>query len=427
VNESLDAALQPIERVAEVAGGLRARGVNAGDVVAWQSPNRAEVNLLYRACWRIGAVAAPLHHQLGAAEAADMVARVQPALLVDDLDALPDGPPVEDRWIDAAAPAAILFTSGSSGAPKGVRHTQHSLAYKAVQMRTEHECTPSDCVLMPAPCAHISGLLNGITLPGVTPFPTVYMARWDAATAIDLIEEHGVTFMVGPPTFFVSMMQSPAFAPERVASMRLISSGGAGVSDAFVERASEAFGAQVKKTYGSTEAPTIITDGHAIGPVELKTDTNGELLVRGEELFAGYLDAEQNEQAFTAEGFYRTGDLATISAAGVVAITGRLKDIVIRGGENISITEVEHALESHPAIQHAVVMGEPDELMGERVVAFVETGTPFDLDACRAWFAEQGIAKFKTPERVVVLDTIPLLATGKPDREALKRELRTPG
>jgi non-ribosomal peptide synthetase component E (peptide arylation enzyme) len=104
-----------------------------------------------------------------------------------------------------------------------------------------------------------------------------------------------------------------------------------------------------------------------------------------------------------------------------------LKDIVIRGGENISITEVEHALEAHPAVRHAVVMGEPDELMGERVVAFVETTAPFDLDACRAWFAEQGIARFKTPERVVALGPIPLLATGKPDREALKRLLGTPG
>jgi len=423
---SLDAVLHPIEHVAEVAGGLRARGVKPGDVVAWQSPNRVEVNVLYRACWRIGAVAAPLHHQLGAADVAGMLARVQPTLVVDDLDALPEGTPVEARWTDATVPAAILFTSGSSGAPKGVRHTQLSLAYKAVQMRTEHECTPDDCVLMPAPCAHISGLLNGITLPGVTPFPTVYMARWDPATAIDLIEERRVTFMVGPPTFFVSMMQSPAFAPERVASMRLISSGGAGVSDAFVAAASHAFGAQVKKTYGSTEAPTIITDGHAIGPVELKTDTNGELLVRGEELFAGYLDTEQNEQAFTADGFYRTGDLATIAADGTVAITGRLKDIVIRGGENISITEVEHALEAHPDVRHAVVMGEPDELMGERVVAFVEASATFDLDACRAWFAQQGIAKFKTPERVVVVESMPLLATGKPDREGLKRLLGTP-
>jgi cyclohexanecarboxylate-CoA ligase len=424
---SLDEALQPIERVAEVAGGLRARGVNPGDVVAWQSPNRVEVNVLYRACWRLGAVAAPLHHQLGPADVAALLARVSPALVVDDLDALPEATPVDERWADGGVLAAILFTAGSTGTPKGVMHTQRSLAFKAVQMATVHECTTDDCVLMPAPCSHISGLLNGITLPGVVPFRTVFMARWDPEVALDLIEREHVTFMVGPPTFFVSMMRARGFARERVKSVRLISSGGAGVSDAFVAKARAAFGAQVKKTYGSTEAPTIITDGRPIGDVEVRVDTNGELLVRGDELGAGYLDREQNAAAYTADGFYRTGDLATIATDGTIAITGRLKDIVIRGGENISITEVEHTLEAHPSIQHAVVVGEPDELMGERVVAFVETSAPFDLDACRAWFADQGVAKFKTPERVVALDRIPLLATGKPDREALKRLLGTPG
>jgi len=417
--QSLDDALVPIDDVAEVAGGLRALGVEPGDVVSWQSPNRDEVNLAYRACWRLGAVAAPIHHQAGAADAARMRAAVAPKLVVD-LDALPRGVAVSDRWTDGDALGAVLFTSGSSGRPKGVLHTQGALAFKALQMRTVHECTTADCVLMPAPAAHISGLLNGITLPGVVPFRTVFMARWDAGVALDLIEREHVTFMVGPPTFFVSMMQSPGFARERVASMRLISSGGAGVSSAFVEQAAAAFGAQVKRTYGSTEAPTIITDGHAIGPVELRVDTNGELLVRGAELCAGYLDPDQTAAAFTADGWYRTGDLATIDRAGTVAIVGRVKDIIIRGGENISAAEVEAVLEAHPAVRHAVALGEPDELMGERVVAFVEAPATFDLDACRAWFADRGVARFKTPERIVAVDALPLLSTGKPDKEALR-------
>ena len=144
---------------------------------------------------------------------------------------------------------------------------------------------------MPAPAAHISGLLNGITLPGVVPFRTVFMARWDPELALDLIEHERVTFMVGPPTFFVSMMQAPGFSPARVASLRLISSGGAGVSVAFVEQAEAAFGARVKRTYGSTEAPTI---DHRRSPdrtrCEVRVDANGELLVRGAEVCVGYLD-----------------------------------------------------------------------------------------------------------------------------------------
>ncbi len=411
------------EQVARVAGGLRATGVGPGDAVSWQSPNRDEVGVLYRACWRLGATAAPVHHLMGRADVAGVLDVVRPAHVVADLDALPDGEPVDELWTDAGNLAAVLFTSGSSGAPKGVLHTQATLAYKATQMRVAHDLGPDDCVLMPAPSAHISGLLNGITLPGVVPFRTVFMARWDPETALSLIEREHVTFMVGPPTFFVSMMQAPGFAPERVESLRLISSGGAGVGLAFVEHAARAFGARVKRTYGSTEVPTIITDGRTIGEVEIRIDDNRELLARGPEVCVGYLDATQTAEAFTADGWFRTGDLAEIDSSGAIEIVGRLKDVIIRGGENISSAEVEQVLEAHPDVRHAVALGEPDELMGERVVVFVESSPGFDLDECRAWFVERGVAKFKTPERVVVVDALPLLPTGKPDRAALRGSL----
>ena len=176
----------------------------------------------------------------------------------------------------------------------------------------------------------------------------------------------------------------------------------------------------MKRTYGSTEAPTIITDGHPIGEVEVRVDDNGELLARGPEVCVGYLDPAQTAEAFTADGWFRTGDLAAIDASGAIEIVGRLKDVIIRGGENISTAEVEQVLEAHPDVRHAVAVGEPDALMGERVVAFVEGAPGFDLDACRAWFGERGVARFKTPERVVVVDALPLLPTGKPDRAALK-------
>ena len=423
--ESLDARLtlaRPDARVDALAGGLRELGVEAGDVVTWQSPNRDEVALAYRACWRIGAVAGPIHHQAGAAETDAMRARMQPKLVLD-LDAWPEGAPVSDTWGDPSQLAAILWTSGSSGAPKGVLHTQATLAFKAVQMAAVHELGPDDCVLMPAPCAHISGLLNGITLPGVVPFKAVFMARWDPEHALDLIEHERVTFMVGPPTFFVSLMDAPNFSPARVKSLRLISSGGAGVSAAFVERATSVLGARVKRTYGSTEAPTIVTEGEPIGDVELKLDDTGELLVRGHELCVGYLDEDETRAAFTADGWYRTGDLATLDP---VEIIGRVKDVIIRGGENVSASEVEHVLEAHPAVRHAVAVGYPDELMGERIGAVVVAEPNFDADTARTWFVERGVAKFKAPERVLVVDALPLLATGKPDRNAA-RALLAPG
>jgi len=423
---SLDALLTRVatpalaDRVARIAGGLRARGVRAGDTVAWQSANRDEVSVLYRACWRLGAVAAPIHHQMGPADEAAVLDCVEPVLVIDDLDDLRAGDPVIDPWGDGSALAAVLFTSGSSGAPKGVLHTQETLAFKAAQMENAHGLGADDCVLMPAPAAHISGLLNGITLPGVVPFRTVFMARWDPEAALASIEEERVTFMVGPPTFFVSMMQAPGFSATRVKTLRLISSGGAGVGVEFVAEAARAFGARVKRTYGSTEVPTIITDGRPIGSVDVKLDAEGQLLARGPEVCVGYVDPAQTAEAFTADGWFRTGDLATIAADGTIEIVGRLKDVIIRGGENISAAEVEAVLESHPAIRHAVAVGRPDAVMGERVVAFVEAPANFDLDACREWFAARGIARFKTPERVVVVEALPLLASGKPDRSALR-------
>ncbi|HEX7526742.1 MAG TPA: fatty acid--CoA ligase family protein, partial [Gaiellaceae bacterium] len=351
-----------------------------------------------------------------------------------------------ELWADAAALAVVLFTSGSSGAPKGVLHTQRSLAYKARLMADVHGLRPDDAVLMPAPLAHISGLLNGITVPGVVPFKSMLMERWDPARALDLIEREQITFMIGPPTFFVSLMATPGFASDRVASLRLVSSGGAGVTEAFVEEASTRLGCVVKRTYGSTEAPTVATsrhtddrdasrhhDGRAVGSVQLRVtdpDTSaerplgesGELWIQGPELFSGYLEPAETATA-VHDGWLRTGDLAVLDGEGRLRIVGRIKDLIIRGGENIAAAEVEAVLERHPAVGQAVAVGYPDRLMGERVCAFVVTdATDFDLDACRAWFGAQGVTRFKTPEQVVVVHALPLLATGKPDRARLRME-----
>ena len=430
---SLDALLGPDPDVAAIAGGLRALGVHAGAVVTWRSPNRREVALAYRACWRIGAIAAPVHHQFGDAEAAALVARLAPTATLD-LDALPRAVPVDAPWDDNESLAAVLFTSGSSGTPKGALHTQATLAYKASMMRDVHRITSDDVVLMPAPCAHISGLLNGVTLPAIAGARTVFMARWDPERALDLIEAEGVTFMIGPPTFFVSLMGAAGFTSERVRSLRLVSSGGAGVTPAFVERARELLGARVKRTYGSTEAPTVATstaaddethdathDGRAIGAVELTLAPDGELLVRGPEVCVGYIDPSATAAAFDRDGRFHTGDLATIDPDGWLTIVGRKHDVIIRGGENIAAAEIEAALESHPAVRCAAVIGEPDDRLGERVCAAIVTdGSPFDVALARSWFAERGLARYKVPERIEIVDALPLLASGKPDKARLR-------
>jgi acyl-CoA synthetase (AMP-forming)/AMP-acid ligase II len=458
------------EAVALVAGALRSAGVRRRQVVAWQLPNSAAGVVLYRACWRLGAVAAPLHHRLGRAEMEGALGQVAPAVVLGAkgmpaalrpgalevaspvtvanlLGALPPGAPV-DRGSVPVAPgdlAVALFTSGSSGIPKAVLHTHRGLGYKASTMIAVHGLGPGDAVLMPAPLAHVSGLLNGVLIPSIGAIPTVLMASWDPDLALEHIAAQRVTFMGAPPVFFSQMAAAGAFSAEKVASLRLVSTGGASVSPAFVESTASVFGCRVKRTYGSTEAPTITTsgpedredraretDGRVVGEAELEVHdpetgeklapgTPGELWLRGPELFVGYADSATTTAVVARPGgWYRSGDLGMVDDDGWLRVVGRMSDIIIRAGENISASEVEAVLEAHPGIRHAVAVAMPDQALGERVAAFVESDAPFDLEDCRAWFSERGVTRFKTPEVVVRVEAIPVLAAGKPDRAALR-------
>ncbi len=444
--------------VATVAGGLRERGVRRGEAVAWQVPNSLAAAVLTRACWRIGAVAAPVLHSFGSADVEAALGQIDPALVLElGAEAFSDPAALADAVGGAPVPAGafpsqpsdvalVLFTSGSTGVPKAVLHTQRGLSWKASLMARVHGLGPADAVLMPAPMAHISGLLNGVLVPGAAGLRSVLVRRFDPEQALALVARERISFLAGPPTFFIAMARALAEGPGTdVSSIRLVSSGGASVTPAFVEDTARTFDCRVKRTYGSTEAPTVTTstdddpfekardtDGRAVGAVELRvsdletgarcaTGSPGELWVRGPEMFAGYADAAQTRTVIARGGWFRTGDLATVDRDGWVRIVGRLKDVIIRGGENISASEVEAALEAHPDVQHAVAVGYPDPLMGERVAAFVESAAPFDLEECRRWFAGRGMAVFKTPERVERLDHLPLLGSGKPDRAALQR------
>ncbi len=332
--------------VAALAGGLRAAGVRRRDAVAWQLPNRVEALVLFRACWRIGAVAVPIHHQLGPAEVDAMVGTVDPRLTLAgtglplsqrrgtlearigsaDWESLLGAPSVTTGAARPTDLAVALFTSGSTGEPKAVLHTHRALAHKSLTMADAHGLRSSDVALMPAPLAHISGLLSGVLLPTTVGMRTVLMERWDAEGALALIRDERVTFMIGPPVYFSAMAEASGCTSETVASLRIISCGSMTVSPEFVDATREAFGAAVKRTYGSTEAPTVTTwawndppgrardtDGRVVGQAELRLahpvtgravvpGGTGELQLRGPELFVGYADPDQTRLAFTADG-----------------------------------------------------------------------------------------------------------------------------
>jgi cyclohexanecarboxylate-CoA ligase len=448
--------------VAAVAGGLRAAGVTRGDTVAWQLPNCLEAHILFRACWRLGAVAVPVHHLVGAAEVDRMLGAVEPHFVFsrDGLpaaerpgvhwaqggepawEALRTAPPVTLPTAKGSDLAVALFTSGSTGEPKAVLHSHRALSYKAITLVAAHGLTAADVVLTPAPLSHISGLLSGILIPAVAGMRVVLMERWDPERAVDLVQRDNVTFMAGPPTFFSSMAAAANFSSRAAESMRLLSCGAMTVSPAFVTATAAAFGASVKRTYGSTEAPNVTTstwddpperaretDGRGVGSVELRiidpetghqvaAGEPGELVLRGPEMFCGYADPAQTAAAMS-KGWYRTGDLATLDDEGWLNIIGRLRELIIRGGENIVPAEVERELEAHPDVLQAVVVGYPDERLGQRVAACVIARASFDVQACQDWFSSRGVARFKTPERVVVVDALPLLSLGKPDRKGV--------
>ena len=437
-----------VAAVHRVAGGLRKRGVHRGDAVAWQRPNGLDVALLYWATWWLGATAVPLHPDAAAREVDAVLAATGARIVLsasDDLAAFA-GSPVATADCAPGDVAVVLTTSGASGTPKSVIHTQRTLAYKARQIAVVHQTGVDDAVLMPAPMAHLAGMLHGALHPVATGAKAVVMQKWDAARALELVRTERVTMLFGPPVYALGIAGNPGFRREDVSTVRLISSGGTTITEDFARFAHDQFGATVKRSYGSTEAPVVTssfpgdppergwtTDGRVIGDAELAIRNatsgapvadgeEGELWLRGPELAEGYVDREQTDASFV-DGWFRTWDRAVLED-GWLRVSGRSGDVIIRGGMNVSASEIEAALERHPAVREAIVVGYPDDVYGERIGAFVVSDEPVDRESCRRWFTQYGLAKYKVPDTVVVVDSIPVLATfQKPDRAALRDRL----
>ncbi len=355
-------------------------------------------------------------------------------------------PPERDRWrTDADALAMLMYTSGTTAEPKGVLHTHNTLLAEVRSLARIHSLGDRDRTLMPSPLTHISGVIHAILAPALLGTSAVLMDRWDAGQGLELIAREQVTYMVGAPTFLQDLVEHPNRIATPVPSLRLFSCGGASVSADLIRRARAALGCTAKRVYGSTEFPTITTtdgadaatmgietEGRAIPPNELRVvdDTGaalpvgqeGEVQARGPECCVGYADASLNADAFAADGWFRTGDLGTIDGSGYLRITGRIKEIVIRKGEKISVREVEELIARHPAVAEAAVLALPDPRTGERACAVVvlRAAATLTREELTSFLRAAGLAAQKLPEQLEIVAAIPRTDSGKIHRPALR-------
>jgi acyl-CoA synthetase (AMP-forming)/AMP-acid ligase II len=345
-------------------------------------------------------------------------------------------------------PFVIVYTSGTTSRPKGCVHTFNTYCAGARGLVEQFGYTEADVQFGPSPIAHTTGLVTSVLLPILTGAATHLMAKWDPVHGIEEIQRFGCTAAVTAPTFLHTLLSDYDADNHDLSSLRLWTCAGAPIPGAVVERAAAKLpNVKVLSLYGRSEnlvtttcsvtdavSRALTSDGKAMAEAkveivdhdgkEVPRGVEGDIAYRGPAHMIEYLaNPAETAALFTTDGFSKSGDLGKMTDDGYVRVTGRTKDIVIRGGMNISVREIEDHLAHHPALQAFSVVGMPDERLGERVCCFVVAATGHDaptVDDMREFLLERGIPIQKTPERVVVVDILPMTATGK----ILKHELR---
>lgn len=449
-------------RAERVAAGLYGMGVRPGTVVAWQLPTRIETAVLSFALARLGAVQTPVipfyrDREVGFAlresraeffavpgtwrgfDHTEMARRLGAKGVFEAYDDLPDGDP--SRLLpppsDGTAVRWIYWTSGTTSDPKGVLHTDRSLL--AGGSCLAHALRPSaeDVGSIAFPYAHIGGPDYTVMLL-LYGFPAVLFEQFALPEALAAYRAHGVTMAGGSTAFYSMFLAEQRKRPGEpvLPALRLLAGGGAPKPPELYHAVVREMGVQLTHGYGMTEVPMITmgapgddpellatTEGRPPQGMEIRI-VDGEVRLRGEAVCRGYLDPGQTAQAFDEDGFLRTGDLGRLTETGHLVLTGRLKDVIIRKGENISAQEIEDLLHRHPAVGDVAVIGLPDAARGELVCAVVEQppgAEALTLSDVTAFLRTEGLSVHKLPERLEVVDTLP---RGETLRKVLKYKLR---
>ncbi|WP_225204649.1 AMP-binding protein [Novosphingobium huizhouense] len=467
-----------------LAAALAARGLLPGEVIAFQVPNwreaaainlaaalggwvvnpivpiyrDAEVTMMLADC-RARAIFVP--ESFRKVDYAAMARRCQAALPdlahvftvrgegPDDFAALVAqgrGMRFERPTVDPLGVKMVLYTSGTTGRPKGVLHS-HATLQRIVARSGEHwGLKAGEATLMPSPVTHVSGYANGLEAPLICGIRSVLMEAWDAREALALIERHGLVGTVAATPFLVELAAAARAAGTGAPSFRFFACGGAAVPNDLIPAADAAFdNAHAFRVFGASEVPLVsfgwpndpqlaaTTDGEVVdyevrivdgADNDLPLGQEGEILARGPAMMLGYADAQQSAEAITADGYFRTGDLGVLSADGAITITGRKKDLIIRGGENISAKEIEDVLHTHPAVREASVVAMPHARLGEGVCAYVILSDKADAGALAAHVGASGLAKQKIPERFEFVDDFPRTASGKVRKDQLRADIK---
>jgi acyl-CoA synthetase (AMP-forming)/AMP-acid ligase II len=442
-------------RSREVAAGLQRLGVKPGDTVAAQMTNRIECVIAYAAVLLCGAVLVPIVHIYGPAEVDFILgeSRAKVLITVNGFKLVDTGAVVSWDDIDGVdyrrpSPSAddvavLMYTSGTTSAPKGVQHSHNSVQAELATLVDLIAGGPDAVQLVTFPPGHIAGV-NSTLRPLISNQRTVFLERWDPATAAELIHRYRVTSTSGAP-FHLEGLLAVEDSLTKLATLREFLTGAATVTEDLGRRA-QAAGINSYRSYGATEQPTVTgsraddseyarvaTDGKPLsGNVvrilapdgeEQPIGVDGEVVVQGPDQFIGYRDAALDADAFTVDGWFRSGDLGHLDEEGRLTITDRIKDVIIRGGETISSGQVEDVLNTHPAIAEGAAVAAPHPRYGDIVAAVVvlKPGEELDLEDLRALFARSGLAKQKTPERLVVVDALPRTALGKVRKADLRK------